>query len=61
LELTQRQLSVRAEMDASNVSLVENDRITPGTETLVKLARALECTPNDLLGFTGESVKCEVV
>jgi transcriptional regulator with XRE-family HTH domain len=51
LGLTQRQLSVLADMDASNVSQIETGAITPETRTVVKLAHALECTPNDLLGF----------
>lgn len=49
----QRDLAQAVEKDGSYVSALENDYIvSPGVDTLEKFARALDCTPNDLLGFT---------
>lgn len=48
----QRDLAVAMDVDSSYVSMIETDSIAnPGIETLEKIARALGCTPNDLLGF----------
>lgn len=51
----QRDLAAATGKDGSYISLIENDQIAnPGIDTIEKFARALDCTPNDLLGFTVE-------
>jgi transcriptional regulator with XRE-family HTH domain len=48
-ELTQEELSFRAGVHRTQVSLLENGGRMPRVHTLVCLAGALEVTPNDLL------------
>ena len=48
-ELTQEELSFRAGIHRTQISLLENGGRMPRVHTLVCLAGALEVTPNDLL------------
>lgn len=52
--LTQQELSEKANTHSTYISALENDVKAPGAEMITNLARALDCTPNDLLGFTVE-------
>ena len=53
--LTQRQLAVRAAVDFSYISKLENDRLpAPAADTVVKLAAILSCSPEELLELTGK-------
>ncbi len=55
--LSQEELSFRAAIHRTQVSLLEGGHRLPRTLTLVQLAGALEATPNDLLdGITWEPV-----
>jgi len=47
----QRELAAAMEMDSSYVSRLESGELNPSMETIMKLTQALDCTPNDLLGF----------
>jgi transcriptional regulator with XRE-family HTH domain len=47
--LTQEQLGERCGMDLSAVSRLERGHRNPRLDTLVRLARALDVTPADLL------------
>jgi transcriptional regulator with XRE-family HTH domain len=51
LGLTQAGLAEAAEVSTELVSRVERARCLPSVTTLVAFARALGCSPNDLLGF----------
>ncbi len=56
-ELTQFEVAVATGIDTTYYSKIENDRIpNPGIEIIEKIARALNVTPNDLLGFTNSEV-----
>jgi transcriptional regulator with XRE-family HTH domain len=46
-ELTQVQLGERADMHAHAIARLEAGRREPGWQTVLKLAEALACTPND--------------
>lgn len=55
--LTQEELSFRAAIHRTQISLLENGARLPRFETLIKLAGALDATPNDLTdGITWEPV-----
>ncbi|HLM84763.1 MAG TPA: helix-turn-helix transcriptional regulator [Solirubrobacteraceae bacterium] len=47
--LTQDELSDRCDLDRSEISLLERGQRFPQLDTLVKLARALEIPPGELL------------
>lgn len=49
LGFTQEDLAVVSGMPTSNISRIERGVVVPNTATIVKLAEALEVTPNDLL------------
>jgi len=46
--LSQEELSFRASVHRTQISLLENGDRLPRFETLIKVAGALEATPNDL-------------
>jgi transcriptional regulator with XRE-family HTH domain len=55
-----RELAAALKTNESYVSLVEAGKVVPGSERLAAFARALDVTPNDLLGFErpeGEAVE----
>jgi transcriptional regulator with XRE-family HTH domain len=47
--LTQKQLSEKSGISQPNISDVENGRVVPTVVTAAKLAKALNCTIDDLL------------
>ena len=47
--LTQGQLAERADIDTNNLSRIERGQTTPTLETVLKIASALNITPNDIL------------
>ena len=48
----QRELAAATGKDGSYISMIENDQIpNPSRDTIEKFSHALDCTPNDLLGF----------
>lgn len=47
--LTQEQLAERADVTNNYISHIENCRLIPSLETVVKLCGALEVTPDELL------------
>lgn len=51
LDLSQDELSKRSDVNSRSISQYENETCTPTLESIAKLARALGCTPNDLLGW----------
>jgi transcriptional regulator with XRE-family HTH domain len=56
--LSQEELAFRAQIHRRQVSLMEGGGRLPRCETLVKLAGALDKTPNDLLdGIAWEPIK----
>jgi transcriptional regulator with XRE-family HTH domain len=55
--LSQEELSFRAAVHRTQISLLENGARLPRFETLIKLAGALDATPNDLAeGITWEPI-----
>ena len=55
LDITQEELSKRSRVNVATINSYENGGYTPGADKLCALAEALECTPNDLLGWRGEN------
>lgn len=51
LDLSQNELSKRSDVNSRSISQYENETCAPTLESIAKLARALGCTPNDLLGW----------
>ena len=51
LDLSQDELSKRSDVNSRSISQYENETCAPTLESIAKLARALDCTPNDLLGW----------
>lgn len=51
LNLSQDELSKRSDVNSRSISQYENETCAPTLESIAKLARALGCTPNDLLGW----------
>lgn len=49
--LTQSELARQAEVSTELVSRIERGRCLPSLTTLVRFARALRTTPDELLGF----------
>lgn len=49
LGISQRELSFRAEMGLNSVSLLELGTSQPRIDTVIRLASALEVTPNELV------------
>tara|TARA_B100001750_G_scaffold157218_1_gene126460 strand:- start:2214 stop:2483 length:270 start_codon:yes stop_codon:yes gene_type:complete len=47
--MTQRELAETARLSPEFVSRIERGVTSPSLDTLVRICRALECTPNDLL------------
>ena len=47
--LSQEELAFRAEIHRTQISLIEGGHRLPRLDTLVKLAGALDTTPNDIL------------
>ena len=47
--MTQRELAESARLSPEFVSRIERGVTSPSLDTLVRICRALECTPNDLL------------
>ena len=47
--LTQRELAENARLSPEFVSRIERGVTSPSLDTFVRICRALECTPNDLL------------
>jgi len=56
-KLTQGQLAEKADVDTNNLSRIERAQTTPTLETVLKLASALEITPNDILLQSYEAPK----
>ena len=52
--LYQDELSIEAEMTPKAVAYYETSRRKPGLDNIIKLCRALECEPNDLIEIEGE-------
>ena len=48
-KLNQNELAEKAEIDTNNLSRIERGQTTPMLETILKIAAALEITPNDIL------------
>lgn len=48
-DITQEELSIRASLHRTEVSQLERGLRVPRIDTLVKLAKSLECDPNELL------------
>ncbi len=48
-KLSQGQLAERAELDTNNLSRIERGITTPTLDIILKLANALNITPNDIL------------
>lgn len=51
LDISQDELSKRSDVNSRSISQYENETCAPTLESISKLARALGCTPNDLLGW----------
>lgn len=52
---SQHDVSMMSGLPVGYLSNIETGRIeNPGADKLAIIARALDCTPNDLLGFTVE-------
>jgi XRE family transcriptional regulator, regulator of sulfur utilization len=57
-DLTQEDLAHRAGITTTYASLVERGRKTPSLTVVLKLCRALDCTPGELLAdFTPAALK----
>jgi len=54
LGMTQAALSEAIEVNQSYLSRLERGEDSPNFERLVLLCRALQTTPNELIGFPGE-------
>lgn len=50
--LTQKELSYRSGVHRVSIARYEKGKISPNTDTAAKLARALGCTIDELLGET---------
>ena len=57
LQLTQREVSTRADIDQSKYSALECGKTSPSLGTLFAVCRALECTPNDVLLLPSAKIK----
>lgn len=58
VHITQEELAIRAHMSISMIQSIENGRRQGSTKTLLKIAKALDVTPNDLLyglGYTNRT------
>lgn len=54
-EITQRELAEKVSVDFSYISKIENDRLPPpAADTIVRICRALEVAPDELLALTGK-------
>jgi len=51
--LRQRELAAAIGVRRPYLSAIENGRLTPGTQLVLKLATALDCTPNTILKDLG--------
>ena len=51
LDMTQAELSERSGVNIATINSYEQEGYTPGADKLCALAEALDCTPNDLLGW----------
>lgn len=49
LELTLANVAERTKLDISTLSRIENNKFIPNRMQKIKIAKALECDPNDLL------------
>ena len=47
--ITQNELAEKAQIDNNNLSRIERGETTPTLETVLKIANALNITPNDIL------------
>ncbi len=57
-EISQRDLADQIGVDFSYISKVENDRLPPpAADTILKLSRVLEASPEELLAATGKMPK----
>lgn len=55
--LTMKQVADAVEISESMYCLVENGRRTPSLKVLTKLARALNCTIDELIGVDEDGLK----
>jgi transcriptional regulator with XRE-family HTH domain len=55
--LTQGQLAEKAAIDTNNLSRIERGQTTPMLETILKIASALDVTPNDILLLSYDAPK----
>jgi len=53
-------MAERASVSVELVSRIERGRCLPSLETLVAFAHALQCTPDDLLGFDPPRQSAEI-
>lgn len=58
LSMTQKELAERGKFDKGQIAQIEQGWHRPSLVILIRLAGALECTPNDLLQW-GEEVNLE--
>lgn len=49
LNLTQEELALKAELDSTSICKIESDKANPSMKALVRLAKALNVTPSELL------------
>lgn len=53
---SQEDLARESELQRSHISLIENNERTPGADSLIKLATALETSTDFLLGLSSSSI-----
>ena len=58
-EITQKQLSEATGISPSHISLIQNNKRLPNVRNLIKLAKALYCTTDVLLGVNVKFKKKE--
>lgn len=51
LKMSRRELAEKAGVSVSTVNLCANGEQIPGADKLFAMSEALQCTPNDLLGW----------
>ncbi len=60
LSMSQAKLSELTDMEPANINRIENGKVVPIIETLLKICNALEVTPNDLLAFEYKASKTQL-
>lgn len=51
--LSQLELEIMANLTFGTISRIENAKVNPTKETLIKIAKALSLNPNDILSLLG--------